>query len=243
MILGIGSIRFSIKGDIMSNNDLIKNRYYIIKKDDEVYAYLSVKKDFYVEGILTSNKTFLSGFFTLYDEIALVVWDNDLKDNEKIKGISIKSDTESSNINDNLIKQDYRLYNASVDEFGDVCDRNEISDSIKLIYITDENIIKDINYCIRKSKRNLNDIMKQYSLSFEHRRVGRLKELLDDINWYQSLHPEVTIMSEEAIKDLNNYLRTLKEKNQQQEITNENNNKSSKKKTKIRKKSESKRGK
>ena len=219
----------------MSNNDLIKNRYYVIKKDDETYAYLSVKKDFYVEGILTSNKTFLSGFFTFYDEIVLVIWDNNLKDNETIKGISIKSDTESSGINDNLIKQDYRLYNASVDEFGDVCDRSEISGSIKLIHITDENIIKDINYCIRQSKRDLNDIMKQYSLSFERRRVGRLKELLYDINWYQSLHPEVTTISEEAIKDLNNYLRTLKEKNQQQEIVNKDNNKSQKKKTKKRK--------
>jgi hypothetical protein len=237
LILDIGSLRFSRKGDIMSNNDLIKNRYYIIKKDDEVYAYLSVKKDFYVEGILTSNKTFLSGFFTLYDEIVLIIWDNNLKDNEKIKGISIKSDTESSDINDNLIKQDYRLYNASVDEFGDVCDRNEISDSIKLIYITDENIIKDINYCIRQSKRDLNDIMKKYSLSFEHQRVGRLEELLSDINWYQSLHPEVTIVSEEAIKDLNNYLKGMKEKNQQQKISNNDNNKSTKKKIKKRKRS------
>ena len=220
----------------MSNNDLIKNEYFIIKKDDEVYAYLSVKKDFYVEGILTSNKTFLSGFFTLYDEIVLVIWDNNLKDNEKIKGISIKSDTKGANINDNLLKQDYRLYNASIDEYCDVCDRNEISDSIKLISITDENIIKDINYCIRQSKRNLNDIMKKYSLSFEHRRVGRLEELLHDINWYQSLHPEVTIISEEAIKDLNNYLEGMQEKNKQQKISNNDNNKSTKEENKKKKK-------
>lgn len=220
----------------MSNNDLIKNRYLIIKKDDEVYAYLSVKKDFYVEGILTSNKTFLSGFFTFYDEIVLAIWDNNLKGNEKIKGISIKSDAKSSNINDNLKKQDYRLYNASIDEFGDVFDRNEISDSIKLIYITDENIIKDINYCIRQSKRDLNDIMKKYSLSFEHRRVGRLKELLHDINWYHSLHPEVTIISEEAIKDLNNYLEGMQEKNKQQKISNNDNNKSTKEENKKKKK-------
>ena len=226
----------------MSNNDLIKNRYLIIKKDDEVYAYLSVKKDFYVEGILTSNKTFLSGFFTFYDEIVLAIWDNNLKGNEKIKGISIKSDAKSSNINDNLKKQDYRLYNASIDEYCDVFDRNEISDSIKLIYITDENIIKDINYCIRQSKRDLNDIMKKYSLSFEHRRVGRLKELLHDINWYHSSHPEVTIISEETIKDLNNYLEGMQEKNKQQKISNNDNNKSTKeenkkKKKKIKKKS------
>ena len=186
---------------------------------------------------MASNKTFLSGFFTLYDEIVLVIWNNNLKDNEKIKGISIKSDTKGANINDNLLKQDYRLYNASIDEYCDVFDRNEISNSIKLINITDENIIKDINYCIRQSKRDLNDIMKKYSLSFEHRRVGRLKELLYFINWYQSLHPEVTILSEEAIKDLNNYLKGMKEKNQQQKISNNDNNKSTKKKIKKRKRS------
>ena len=62
--------------------------------------------------------------------------------------------------------------------------------------------------------------MKKYSLSFEHQRVGRLEELLSDINWYQSLHPEVTIISEEAIKDLNNYLEGMQEKNKQQKISN-----------------------
>ena len=229
------------RGDIMSDNNLIKNRYFIIKKDNESYAYLSVKKDFYTEGMLVSNKTFLSGFFTLYNEIVLAVWNNDLKENEKIKGISIKSDTEGSNIDDNLKKQDYRLYEANIDCYCDVFDRKEIFDSIKLIYVDDENIIKDINYCIRKSKRDLNYIMKEYSLSFEHQRVNHLKELLCDINWFQSIHPDDITICEDDIKELDNYLKNLKEKNKKQEITNENNNKSSKKRTKIRKKSKSKR--
>ena len=79
--------------------------------------------------------------------------------------------------------------------------------------------------------------MKKYSLSFEHRRVGHLEELLHDINWCQSLHPEDTILSEEAIKDLNIFLEGMKEKNKQQKNSNNDNNKSTKKKIKKRKRS------
>lgn len=34
---------------------MLKNRSFIITKNNQLYAYINVKKDFYVEGIIYEN--------------------------------------------------------------------------------------------------------------------------------------------------------------------------------------------
>lgn len=184
----------------------MKNNYYLIKKDNEIYAYISVKKDFFTEGFLVNDNTFLSGYFNFYDEIILFVWDNNLKEDEYIKGLSIKSDTNESkfDINGNISKQDYRLYKADIDSNCYIFERYKISDYIEITHIVDDNLINNINYNIRQSKRNLNNEMKKYSVSFERSRLNNLRELLCDMKQLN--------INNNIKEDLNNYLDVLKDK-------------------------------
>ncbi len=216
-----------IKRGITMNDSIIKNRYCIIEENNEVYAYISIKKDFYVEGVLAKDKTLITGYFSLYDEIGLLIWKDNIKYGES-NGISIKSDSNMSTINDNFMKSDYRLYEARIDAYGSIFDRKEISNSIKLSYVTDKTIIKDIDYYIRESKKNLDSAIKKYLSFFEHNRIETLRELLNDIKWLKSKHPDFDTISEKDFEELNNYLKVLKEKNKQEDTNDKN-------KTKIKK--------
>ena len=216
-----------IKRGITMNDSIIKNRYCIIEENNEVYAYISIKKDFYVEGVLAKDKTLITGYFSLYDEIGLLIWKDNIKYGES-NGISIKSDSNMSTINDNFMKNDYRLYEARIDAYGGIFDRKEISNSIKLSYVTDKTIIKDIDYYIRESKKNLDSAIKKYLSFFEHNRIETLRELLNDIKWLKSKHPDFDTINEKDFEELSNYLKVLKEKNKQEDTNDKN-------KTKIKK--------
>ncbi len=57
-------------------NNILKNRYYLVTKDDKPYAYFSVKKDFYTEGYLVNEKTVLVGYFNGYKSFDVHTIDN-----------------------------------------------------------------------------------------------------------------------------------------------------------------------
>lgn len=215
----------------MANNNIIKNRYYMIIKDNETYAYISVKKDFYTEGIIIKDKSVLSGYFPFYETFKAFILDNSMQSFEHyLEGICISPNVKKDyfNIDGKIICQNYTLYDADMDEYCDVVEKSEKCQNIQIKLIEDEELIKDINYLIRSGIRNLNNVYMFYYNSLKNHRYGNLKELiwdLKDIN----IDEKGTKMHEETIKDLKEYFKNLyntgeiKEKSSKTKVRNKNN--------------------
>jgi len=195
----------------MKNNNKIKNRYYIITKDNMPYAYISVKKDFYVEGVLVENKSLLSGYFQFYDTFKAFILDNSMQSFEHyLDGICISPDNRKNyfDINGKIIHDNYNLYDASMDEYCDVLEKFKKSTNIQFKLIEDEQLIKDINYLIRSGIRNLNDVYMFYYNSLKNHRYGNLKELIYDLEYVNIDETGIKVF-EETIIDLKEYLKNL----------------------------------
>lgn len=196
----------------MANNNIIKNRYYVITKDNETYAYISVKKDFYVEGVLGDNKAILSGYFPFYRTFKAFILDNSMQSFEHyLEGICISTNDRKNyfDISGEIICENYTLYDASMDEYCSVLEKKEKSSNMQIKLIEDEQLIKEINYLIRSSIRNLNSVYMFYYNSLKNHRYGNLKELihydLENVN----IDENGKKISNETIEDLKEYLKTL----------------------------------
>lgn len=195
----------------MANNNIIKNRYYIITKDNEPYAYISVKKDFYVEGVLIEDKSLLLGYFPFYDTFKAFILDNSMQSFEHyLDGICISTNNRKNHfdISGKIIHENYTLYDASMDEYCDVLEKFEKSTNIQIKLIEDEQLIKDINYLIRSCIRNLNDVYMFYYNSLKNHRYGNLKELIYDLEYVNIDETGIKVF-EETIIDLKEYLKNL----------------------------------
>ncbi|MBE6159782.1 MAG: hypothetical protein E7157_01905 [Lactobacillales bacterium] len=204
----------------MTNNNKIKNRYFEIIKDNNIYAYISVKKDFYVEGILVEDKYVLSGYFPFYNKFNAFILDNSMQSFEHyLDGICIiPNETKKFDITGKIICDSYTLYDAEMDEYCYVIEKKEKSSNLQIKLIEDEELIKDINYLIRSNIRNLNSVYMFYYNSLKNHRYGNLKELISDLKWFYEEDGDTSI-SLDTIEDLKIYLNTLdrettKEENQ-----------------------------
>ncbi|MBR1413264.1 MAG: hypothetical protein IJ574_01160 [Bacilli bacterium] len=173
----------------MKENSLIKNRYYEIDIDNKTYAYIRVKKDFYTEGVLIENKAILSGYFKWYRTFNAFILDNSLEKFEHdLDAISIESIEEKFifDINGNTSSKEYNLYDADMDEYFYVFRKKLKYSNINIKIINDENVIKDIDFLIRNSIRNLNEICMWCYDSLQKHRYGNLKELIMERTYINS---------------------------------------------------------
>lgn len=194
-------------------NNVVKNKCYLIEKDDRTYAYISVKKDFYIEGICIEEKNIISGYFPFYTELKAFILSNDLeKYGQQLNAITIVPSKRSNslNINGNIDSGvNYKLYDAKMDEYFYVSSKKEITSNIRIKLIKEEQTIKDINYLIRTGVKSMNDTCKYYYNILKQHRYGNLKELIHELKLYSE---EKKIDLEYMISDLTGYLDILSPK-------------------------------
>jgi len=200
------------------NKYIAKNRCYVIKKNEDTYAYISVKKDLYTEGITADNKTILVGYFSFYNALSATALDENLEPYGQ-NGIILYPD-----LPDNKLT----LYRCQTDEFGPYGKQEKQAEGFTIQEITDESIIKDINFLIRSGIRNLNKLCTAYYKETKQDRYENLRELIQEL-----IHEKDTLEIsniDELIKDLQEYLKILdtRHKKPQEEKT--------KQKTKVKKK-------
>lgn len=99
-------------------DSILKNRYYLVTKDDKPYAYFSVKKDFYCEGFLIEEKTSLVGYFNAYKSFDVHIIE-DCNNRNYFNGIAIvpKESNDNFVVNGDILSEDYHLYRANFDEY------------------------------------------------------------------------------------------------------------------------------
>jgi len=222
------------------SSDVLKNRYYLVTKDDKTYAYFSVKKDFYTEGYLVNEKTVLIGYFNGYKSFDVhIIGDLDNLSDNYLNGLSIvpKNNTDYFSVDGEIIPSDYRLYRSNLDEYCNHQLGEEISCEIQIKRIDDLEVIKNITYLIRSSLRNLTGTHKQYYEMLKKHRYGNLKEALSGLKYISEIGIDSGI-PDSVIKDLELYLKDL---NPDFSKANSGCEKNNKKKQKIRKKKNAKR--
>lgn len=192
----------------------IKNRYYKIIKDNETFAYIRVKKDFYLEGYLIEEKCLIVGYFTFYNDLNFYLLNNNTENSIDSLSVSSKNDLQHPNVNGIIHATDYCLYKTIMDEFCDVYSKEEICENFKITLIEDENIIKDINFLIRNYIRNLNSTSKLYYDMVSNHRYGNLKELISDLKNMRNALEKIGV-SINNIEELNEYLQILKSKKEE----------------------------
>lgn len=186
----------------------LKNRSFIITKNNELYGYINVKKDFYVEGIIYGNQTLITGYFNDYYRLNCIIF-RDWED--KVKGISFNPSKIKPliDIDNNIIDSDFDLYNNDIDQYG-YADLKEMIDSNYSISLsTEPELNSKMDYLVRKSISSLNDIEKSIYQSFKNRRYGNLREFINDM-----VTKEPYVLTEEdeiMLIQLREYLKVLQQ--------------------------------
>lgn len=204
----------------MGNNNIIKNRYYIVLKDNQPYAYISVKKDFYAEGILLEDKTVLSGYFEFYDTFKAFILDNSMQTIEHpIESICLSAVNQKKtyDISGIIAADNYTLYDANMDEYCYIYNKTEKEYNLQIQLIEDEAVIKNINFLIRESIRNLNPIYMFCYNSLKNHRYNNLKSLISDLEYFYK-NKDDTAINIETINDLKQYLKLLETVDKSEEI-------------------------
>lgn len=221
-------------------NSILKNRYFLVIKDDKPYAYFSVKKDFYTEGYLVDDKTVLVGYFSRYKSFDVHIIDsNDNLSRKYLNGLSIlpKNDNEDFSIDGEVLATDYCLYRSSLDEYCDRQFKEEIACDIQIKKIDDLEVIHDINYLIRSSTRKLIGANKEYYEMLKKHRYGNLKESLSGLKSLSRSGKDLGI-PDSVIKDLELFLKNLNLNSSRENI---DYGKNRKKKQKVKKRKNTKR--
>lgn len=190
-------------------DSILKNRYYLVTKDEKPYAYFSVKKDFYCEGFLIEEKTSLVGYFNAYKSFDVHIIDC-CNDRNYFNGFAIvpKKSDDSFAVNGEIFSEDYHLYRANLDEYCNHHLGEEIVGEIEIKKLTDEEVIQDVNYLIRSSLRKLTGIDKDYYEMLKRHRYGNLKEALSGLKSLSEIGIDSEIPAS-VIKDLEFYLKSL----------------------------------
>lgn len=187
---------------------MLKNRYFTIElgnKEKTTY-FLRVKKDFYVEGIVTNGTELLQGYFYLYKNIQLNILDN--KDTTSTicehKGIIGK-------INEGVsltgLDEDFISYGRG----------EKIPISIEEI---DENseLIRKLDYLLRNAIKNLSPNNKSIYDYFASKRLSFFKELKSEANspihsidgrTYVAVDDPKSGITREDLKEIEAYLLSL----------------------------------
>lgn len=195
----------------MENNEdsILKNRYYLVTKDDKPYAYFSVKKDFYCEGFLIEEKNVLIGYFNAYKSFDVHIIEG-CNNRNYFNGFAIvpRKSNDSFVVNGDILSEDYHLYRANLDEYCNHHLGEEIVGKIEIKKLTDEEVIQDVNYLIRGSLRKLTGIDKDYYEMLKRHRYGNLKEALSGLKSLSESGIDSEI-PDSVIKDLELYLKNL----------------------------------
>ena len=186
----------------------LKNRSFIITKNNELYAYINVKKDFYVEGIVYENQTLITGYFRDYKSLNCIIFENWEK---FVKGISFKNSKIEPliDIDNNIINSNYDLYDCDIDQYGYTW-LGEMKDANYSITLSgDPEINSKMDYLVRKSISSLNGLQKSVYQSFKNHRYGNLREYINDITTLES--NELTEDDKIIIMQLREYLKFLQQ--------------------------------
>lgn len=196
---------------------MLKNRCFAIYKDNDIYAYISVKKDFYTEGILCDSKDLLIGNFTFYNNFNCFIFDNK-KIDSYLNAISFESKKEDwYDVSGDMSSRKFNLIKfIEMDEYFSVYKNKDsiIEEGYSFKEVTDEKIIADINFLIRNSIRCLNDEYKKLYDMLKRKRYGNLRELI-----YDMVHPpecmskerqEKFKVPEDLLLELKEYLKIVK---------------------------------
>lgn len=210
----------------------LKNRNFIITKNNEIYGYINVKKDFYAEGIIYESQTLITGYFNDYYRLNCILF----RDwGEKIKGISFSPSKIKPliDIDSNIIDSDFELYNSIIDQYGNT-DLKEIIDSnYSIVLSTEPEINSKMDYLVRKSISSLNDIQKSVYQSFKNHRYGNLR---DHISSIVTKEPYVlTEEDENMLMQLREYLKVLQQEKEVKKTEPEKVAKNRKRKVKSKK--------
>lgn len=187
---------------------MLKNRSFIITKNNQLYAYINVKKDFYVEGIIYENQTLITGYFMDYKNLNCIIFKNLEK---YIKGISFKNSkiTPLIDIDNNIINSNYDLYDCDIDEYG-YAYLGEMEDSNYSITLSvDLELNSKMDYLVRKSITSLNELQKSVYQSFKNHRYGNLRNYISDINSFCT--NELTEEDKIMLIQLREYLKILQQ--------------------------------
>lgn len=215
----------------MQDNSIIKNQWYTIFKNNKPYMHLSVKKDFYTEGICVEDDTLLLGYFDYYEELKFFVYNEE----SYVKQISIKPEKIGEFCSDGTITgTNYKLYNVEMDNYFYIFRyfHDLANEDIKIEHVTEEKTINDINFKIRQKIRQLNDEVRKEYIYRQKYRYGKLKEELQEIRGSVTKDPNFAIhsvkgdfwirvlISSEAIEDWKKFLLILKN-NMEKEVPKE----------------------
>lgn len=190
-------------------DSILKNRYYLVTKDDKPYAYFSVKKDFYCEGFLIEEKNVLVGYFNAYKSFDVHIIEGSNNRNY-FNGFAIvpRKSNDIFVVNGDIFSEDYHLYRANLDEYCNHYLGEEIDGKIEIKKITDEEVIQDVNFLIRSSLRKLTGIDKNYYEMLKRHRYGNLREALSGLKSLSESGIDSGI-PDSVINDLELYLKSL----------------------------------
>lgn len=210
----------------------IKNRSFIITKNNKLYGYINVKKDFYVEGIIYESLTLLSGYFNDYKILNCIIFTNWEK---KVNGISFKNSKKKPiiDIDNNIITSNFNLHDCDIDEYG-YSWSGEMKDSDYSISLsTEQELNSKMDYLVRKSISSLNEEQKEFYQCFKNHRYGNLREYISDLS-----NRELNILTEEdeiMLIQLREYLKVLQKEKEAKKAEPEKIVKNRKRKVKSKK--------
>lgn len=210
---------------------MLKNRYFSIQLlNEEKTTYLiRVKKDFYAEGINTKSEEILQGYFYIYKNIVLNILSNeDLTSTiGEHKGISGNISTGLSFVG---IDEELMTYSNS----------NKIPVIIEEIEENSE-LVKKLDFLLRKGIRNLSPNNKTIYDYFNSRRIETFKELKSEITTpihrinsgeYIAIDDPSFGITREDLKEIEEYLKSLSQPSQSQRGRDESGKKLRKKRKK-----------
>lgn len=190
-------------------DSILKNRYYLVTKDEKPYAYFSVKKDFYCEGFLIEEKNVLVGYFNAYKSFDVHIIKG-CNNRNYFNGFAIVPRKSNDNfiVNGDILSEDYHLYRANLDEYCNHHLGEKVVGEIEIKKLTSEEVIQDVNFLIRSSLRKLTGIDKDYYEMLKRHRYGNLKEALSGFKSLSQSGIDSGI-PDSVIKDLELYLKSL----------------------------------
>lgn len=186
----------------------LKNRSFIITKNNKLYAYINVKKDFYVEGIIYENQTLITGYFRDYHILKCIIFENWEK---CVNGISFKNSKLQPliDIDNNIITSNFDLHDCDIDEYGYGW-LGEMKDSNYSISLsTEPELNSKMDYLVRKSISSLNEWQKNVYQCLKNHRCGNLKEYINNI-----VTKELYVLTEDdkiMLMQLRDYLKVLQQ--------------------------------
>lgn len=190
----------------------LKNRSFIITKNNEIYGYINVKKDFYFEGIIYEDQTLITGYFNEYDRLNCIVF-RDLQDFSKGISFCPSKKTPLIDVDNNIISSDFDLHDGDIDEYGYAWPGEKKDSSYSITLSDNLELNSKLNYLVRKSINLLNERQQRVYQTLKNHRYGNLRENINDI-----VTKEPYVLTEEDEIMIAQYREYLKVLQQEKEV-------------------------